>query len=199
MGRREVARFSVQSLADPSCTIADVEAFVVDSLPVNSSHIAKQVHVNQYDYMKDVKLIELPTNEVSLLIGTDLAPAFAHFDTRQNGPSSLIAINSAYGWAVMGPTGGPMPKSAWAALVSVDEGQRLNEQLQKFFQADFPDHPSAKVGRSYEDQQAEEIMNRTCKFIDGRYQVGLLLKKSDEETAAMIPSAAAEATARQRT
>ena len=92
-----------------------------------------------------------------------------------------------------------MPKSAWAALVSVDEGQRFNEQLQKFFQADFPDHPSAKVGRSYEDQQAEEIMNRTCKFIDGRYQVGLLLKKSDEETAATIPSAAAEATARQRT
>ena len=80
-GPHEVAQFSLQSLVNPNHVVNNVEAFVIDALPVNSSHIPRQVQVDQYDYMKNVKLIELPCNEVSLLIGTDLAPPFAPFES----------------------------------------------------------------------------------------------------------------------
>ena len=68
---------------DPNASASEVEAFVVDSLPVKGSHIPRQVHVKQYDYMKDIELIELPVNNVSILIGTDMAAAFVPFETRQ--------------------------------------------------------------------------------------------------------------------
>ena len=117
-GLREVAQISLQSLVDSSFVIKDVEVFVVEHLPINSSHIARQAHINQYDYMKDVKLKELPETEVYLIIGTDLAPAFAHIETRCHDNSSAIAIRNSFGWAIMGPTGSPRSRSAWSACLS---------------------------------------------------------------------------------
>merc|ERR1711911_205770 len=120
-GQRDIAKISLQSLADPDAGASEVEAFVVESLPVNGSHIARQVHVKQYDYMKDVELIELPVNTVSILIGTDMAAAFVPFETRHSDASSPLALNTPYGWSLMGPTGGAASKAAWAALVTVDK------------------------------------------------------------------------------
>merc|ERR1711911_116735 len=93
-GQREIAKISLQSLVEPNAGASQVEAFVVESLPVNGSHIARQVHVKQYDYMKDVELIELPVNNVSILIGTDMAAAFVPFETRHSDASSPLALNT---------------------------------------------------------------------------------------------------------
>ena len=56
--------------------INDVEVLVVDSLPIEPSQIPRQVDVEKYEHLKGVELIELPTDEVDILIGTDLSHLF---------------------------------------------------------------------------------------------------------------------------
>ena len=68
-----------------------------------------------------------------------------------------------------------------------------------YFRMDFPDTFLSRLGKSQNDQTAEEIMNKTCKFVDGRIQVGLLWDKDREIISATIPSDASETTARVRT
>ena len=139
-------------------------------------------------------MIDLPSNEVSLLIGTDLAPAFVHYEARLINRSSPVALRSPFGWSLMGPIEA-RSKEAWSAYVSFDEGRQLNEKLEKYFRMDFPDTSSSRLGKSQNDQRAEEIMNKTCKFVDGRIQVGLLWDKDREIISATIPSDASETTA----
>ena len=71
--------------------------------------------------MKNVKLMELPCNEVSLLIGTDLVPAFAPFESYSHDLSSPSVLNTPFGQTIMGPTGSSISRSAWSALASVKE------------------------------------------------------------------------------
>ena len=56
---------SLQSLADPNY-VKDVNVLVVNSLPVDSTQIARPVDVDKHDQLKGVKLIELPTDEVDV-------------------------------------------------------------------------------------------------------------------------------------
>ena len=98
-----MATLSFRSLADPEVVTHEVEVFVVDSLPVHASQIARQVNVRQFDYMSDVDLIELPSHQVEILAGTDLAYFFTHFEDRHRDHSSPVAIRNLFGWGIAGP------------------------------------------------------------------------------------------------
>ena len=65
---RDVAILDLQSLADHKFRINDVEVFVVDNLPVAPSHIARNSDVAKYPHLRDVRLHNLETDQVDLLI-----------------------------------------------------------------------------------------------------------------------------------
>ena len=196
---REVAHISLKSLVDPSCVIEDVEVFVVDSIPVDGKQIPRQALVDGYPHLRGVKLNELPLDDVQILIGTDLAYEFAPSDLRKSPNSSLIAFHSSLGgWTVMGKSSKRTDRSAWAAFASF-ENQGLDEKLEQMFKMDFPESASEKVGLSQDDRRAEQILKDTCKFKDGRFEIGLLWKYDRQTTASLLPTAASEATARSRT
>ena len=102
-GQQDVATLSLRSLVDPDVVTQEIEVFIVESLPVNSSQIARQVHVRQFDYMSDVDIFELPCNQVDILAGTDLAYFFSHFEDRYHDHLSPVAIRNLFGWGIAGP------------------------------------------------------------------------------------------------
>ena len=196
-GPREVGQVSLQSLVDPNYSVNDVEVFVVEDIPVSGAHIARQSHVDAYPHLHEVKMVDLPLNEVSILIGTDLAHSFAPNDVKTSA-NGVVAFHCPFGWALMGRANGQEDKSAWAAFASFQD-QGLEEKLEQMFRADFPEKASEKMALSREDQRANEILEETCKFVDGRYETGLLWKYDRAKVAAILPSAASETTAKTRT
>ena len=81
----------------------------------------------------------------------------------------------------------------------MEEGERLNKQLEKSYKADFMEPASSKIAPSREDRRAREIMESSCKFVDGHYELPLLWKYDRPVIASIMPSEASELTARNRT
>ena len=127
-GQREVATLSLRSLVDPNVVNQEIEVFVVDSLPVNASQIARQVHVRQFDYMSDIDIIELPNNQVDILVGTDLAYYFSHFEDRYRDHWSPVAIRNLFGWGIAGPVSHSSSSNlVHSGCVSVEDGKQLEK------------------------------------------------------------------------
>ena len=70
-------------MVDPNYIVNNVEVFVVDNIPVSGAHIARQSHVDSYPHLQEIKVVDLPVNEVSILMGTDFAPCFAPTEVRK--------------------------------------------------------------------------------------------------------------------
>ena len=198
---RDVGSIALQSIEDEDFSISNVEVYVVDSIPADSTHIARRRHLDGHPHLNQVKLNELPVNEIDLLIGTDLAHSFAPDQVIKGANSSLIAIHCPLGYALMGPSGLRGEVAAWAAFATFEEseGQRLDDQLLRMFRHDFPELPSEKKGPSQEDQRAMAILEKTTKFVDGHFQTGLLWKHDRATTASLLNTDASEVTARSRT
>ena len=200
-GLRDLGMVSLTSLVNPDFTVNGVEVLVVDSLPIDPSQIPRQVDVDNYEHLEGVNLIELPEEEVDILIGTDLSHCFAPEIVKKPLHRGPICLFTPLGWCYMGPASGHSGQSTWVALTSVtsEEGRHLDEQLHKMFRRDFPESPSEKKALSQEDMRAEEILKETCQFVNGRFQTGLLWKYDRKTTASILPTAASETTARVRT
>ena len=119
-GWREIGQISLQSLADPNYSISNVEVFVVDDIPVSGAHIARQAHVDTYPHLQEVKMIDLPLDEVSVLLGTDLVQAFTPMDIRKPSSDGVVALHCPFGWALMGKDG-QKNNSDWAAFASFQD------------------------------------------------------------------------------
>ena len=80
--------------------------FSVDILPINTD-IPVMADLNEYPYLDDVQLQELPNKEISLLIGSDCAAAFGEISPRVEGhPGELYALHTVLGWSMIGLTHG---------------------------------------------------------------------------------------------
>ena len=197
-GPREVGNLSLQSMVDPNYSINNVEVFVVDNIPVSGAHIARQSHVDAYPHLQGIQVVELPVNEVSILIGTDLAYDFAPTDVRKASDDVPVSFLCPFGWVLMGRADGQPDRSAWAAFASFQD-RPLEDRMEEIFRLDFPEKASEKTALSQDDRRAQEILKDTCQFVNGQYQVGLLWKYDRETTASILPSSLAETTARSRT
>ena len=74
-----------------------------------------------------------------------------------------------------------------------------DETLRDFFRQDFLDPPSEKEGFSVEEQKSVEVFEKTCKLVDGRFQIGLPWRHDRAKLAQIMPSEDSEVTARTRT
>ena len=152
--QRDVGFITLQSLVNPDFTVNDIEVLVVDSLPIDPSHIPKQADVDKHEHLRGVRLIELPTSEVDILVGTDLAHVFAPDIVRRPTNKGPILFFTPLGWVYMGPSSSSTDHASWMALASFtsEEGRHFDDQLQKMFPRDFPELPSEKLAFSQEDK-----------------------------------------------
>ena len=116
--QRDVGFITLQSLVDPNFTVQDIEVLVVDSLPIDPSHIPKQADVDKHEHLNGVRLIELPTKEVDILVGTDLAHLFAPEIVRKTTNKGPISFFTPLGWVYMGPASSSSDHASWMSLVT---------------------------------------------------------------------------------
>ena len=88
-----------------------------------STDIARQAHVDAYPHLQEVKMIDLPLDEVSVLLGTDLVQAFTPMDIRKPPSDGVVALRCPFGWALMGKDE-QKNNSDWAAFASFQDQHR---------------------------------------------------------------------------
>ena len=177
---------------------------VCDQLPVSDKSIPLNVHIEGQEHLSDVNIIELPheNQKVELLIGTDLGVTLLPLKDgiRRGSLTKPSAINTIWGWSILGPDGNPKKKgSACCAFLSVD-AETLNKQMNRMFLYDFNDPPGQKDGLSVDDQEALNIFDNTfSRRESGKIEMGLPWKGGREHAAKLLPTEASEKMAKNRT
>ena len=94
-------------------------------------------------------------------------------------------MKTPFGWCVAGPTN--RKEDAISLALSVFEfdwtedkrDMRLHEQVERFWALESHGFRSDGTSNSLEDERALEILKRTTKLKDGRYEVGLLWRNDN--------------------
>ena len=199
-GMRDKAKIDLISLSDPDYRVNGVGIVIVDSLPVEKRHIAKSSLLKGLDYLSDVELIDLPNEEVELLIGTDLSLAILPDKIIHGTFMSPSAFHTPLGWAIIGKNGENPDLSVYNAFISLSQHSpsTMDDTMKEFWRQDWLDPPSEKIGLSQEEQKALKIFEETCRLVDGRYEIGLPWRHGRDKLVSIMPSKASETTARSR-
>ena len=120
----------------------------------------------------------LPNNQIELkdvkvVIGQDNFHLLFPVDYRKGKKNEPWAIKTKLGWTLSGP----LPKHEIAQIATVlatcDDDQ-LSDQVKLWWSMESYSSTFSVSGRSHEDKKALEILEKTTRLIEGRYEVGLL-------------------------
>ena len=97
-----------------------------EKLPVAAKHISTQVDVNQWPYLKGIKLPSIESDKVNLLIGNDVPIALEPKQVRESQKGGPYAVKTVLGWTISGPLG--RKRSSQDHLVNlINANVQLNE------------------------------------------------------------------------
>lgn len=154
----------------------------------------------RYKHLRNLNLPSFNDGKPRVLIGLDQAKFLTGETTVEGtGDHEPIATKTRLGWVVYGATEVGGSKASLSAIhipvltnasvrssttETLHRVSRSDDELHELFKQhttteSFGVSPSAKNVKSREDERAEEIMRSTLKFVNGRYEVGLLWKSDD--------------------
>ena len=161
-----------------------VELFTKDHNEVVHFHVHPKMYLGnrRYDYShikeKYHHLKVLPNNQIELkdvkvVIGKDNFHLLFPVEYRKGKKNEPWAIKTKLGWTLSGP----LPKHEIAQIATVlatcDDDQ-LSDQVKLWWSMESYSSTFSVSGRSHEDKKALEILEKTIRLIEGRYEVGLL-------------------------
>ena len=126
-----------------------------------------------FDHLRDLALHPLNLGVVSLLVGTDFPHLLLHRDFKSGESHQPFAVKTSLGWVLMGRKGQSKNLNSNFINTSFDLEQFWNLENYGILPKTHP-NLLTKDGK-----RAVNILENTCKFIKGKYQVGLLWKKDN--------------------
>ena len=150
-------------------------------IPVTKEQIPTQVDVQEWSYLKEVKLPYIDA-DIGLLIGNDAAKfmePWSVINSKGNGP---YAVKTRLGWVVNGLLHEPtkshkQPTHIFSNRISIIN---LNDLMIQQFNYDFPEKGyEEKAEMSIEDKRFMQIMSNSTTMKDGHYQIDLPFKQND--------------------
>ena len=161
-------------------TIPMSKVWSVKRLPISTKSAAPKCAVEKYDYLCDLDLPEIDSDDVTLLIGSDAPFAHIPLEVRAGRHDQPYAIRSCLGWAVRGPLEAESEtKTATVHYQRVND-EVLQQQLERMWNTDFNEVTSDnKYSMSVEDKQARRTMESTISYEDGHYKLGLPWRDND--------------------
>ncbi|XP_053960415.1 uncharacterized protein LOC128864687 [Anastrepha ludens] len=114
-----------------------------------------------------------------LLIGLDHCHLGLPSTTMQLNKCGPFAANTELGWAVFGPTMNSDPSLPSCLFVNCHTDQSLHNMVAEYFETESFGVRAAPIMESEADVRAREILKSTTCRVEGRYQTGLLWKRSD--------------------
>lgn len=157
------------------------EVFTHSNIPVQRENIPSQQHLEKWSYLNEVSLPHLDVG-VGLLIGANNSKAMEPWHVINSQEEGPYAVKTVLGWMVYGPVTNENPlvrgKTAYSVnRIAVEEVEQL---LIQQYNTDFPERLyDDKDEMSQEDKLFMESVQKSTKFIDGHYSVGLPLRDLD--------------------
>ena len=185
-------KFQISSATQGSPSFPVYHAFTVKILNVSDRYCPSQLDLSPWLHLSGLQLpnTAVDVNEVSVLTGqhvpqVHLVLDYCWGDSPQSQP---YGMKTPFGWCVAGPTNGKEDENKPVAL-SVFEfdwaedkrDMKLHEQVEKFWALESHGFRSDGTSNSLEDERALEILKKTTKLKDGRYEVGLLWRNDNPE------------------
>ena len=151
-----------------------------------------------YRHLEGLDLQEIHPDEVTILIGGDVADAHTPIEVRKGSKGQPVARKMPFGWCVFGPSvtggedvhseavySGDEVKSLWdvaekppalhVGLVLSEEERVLHHSLERFW---LQEHngilPSNELSMSKEDERALAVLEKETKNVGDRYEVPML-------------------------
>ena len=204
----------LQSLHDKDYAVI-TDAVVVDKIPIDVELAPRQVDVDKYPHLRDVKIHELSPlpKEVEILIGSNLAGSMMPEEgsVRRGRDNQLCGYLTKWGWTIAGPTSLDERASSFSSAFITFDNAHLNKQMTDVFDSDHLNPPMKSPQQqpqpqqyhennklSMDDLEALKLMQNSVRLVNGRYEVSPLWKKPREEVAKEMAKIPSKATAHRR-
>ena len=148
---------------------------IKSNLPVKSCQIPTNEDLAAWSHLKSINLPTTKINaSIDVLIGNNVPAALAPFDVDTAPAGSPYATKTVLGWIVWGVTKKKkMPTTSNYVCANVSLEKLYRESLD----FDFPERAADdKKEWSWEDKQFMKVMDESCVWRDGHYQVDLPLR-----------------------
>ena len=188
-----MVKFQISSTSHWGPSYPVFHALAVEGLNVSDNFCPDQLYLSSWPHLKGLRLPKVPVDlsEVSVLVGQDVPQAhivldYSWGDNPQNQP---YGMKTPFGWCVAGPKKSrqdeniPIELSVFEFDWAEDKrGIELHDQVKRFWALE--SHGFSNDGdcsNSGEDERALEILKKTTRLRDGRYEVGLLWRKDNPD------------------
>ncbi|PFX11376.1 hypothetical protein AWC38_SpisGene24930, partial [Stylophora pistillata] len=126
-----------------------------------------------WPHLKGIVFPRAQSDEVSVLIGSDVPEAHWVCDQRRGRRGQPYAVCTPLGWTLMGPLSS-CDRDCFSVNVVRHDDETLHQQMESMFRSGFNESMiSSKVAMSVEDKRALSQMENSVKLVNGHYQLGL--------------------------
>ena len=166
----------------------NAEKFPIDNafvLPKIILHDADPTQLNSicqsYSHLKEISFPDFSDNQIGLILGQDnfdLITAKAVFKGPDNAPRAVLTD---IGWTIGGPNDTSFELLSFQAPVyqSDQQDKDLYDLIATFWRMDTYG-TSPEVTMSHDEKHALQTLKATTRYVDGRYEVGLLWEQKAE-------------------
>ncbi|XP_043482111.1 uncharacterized protein LOC122511116 [Leptopilina heterotoma] len=140
------------------------------------------VDVEKWPYLKDVDIHDLDNATPTIMIGEDNLHVKKVIQQITGKVGTPFATLTPLGWMVHGPDNNERVDKDFAFLIrQKGNDEEINEQIREFWTTEsFGVSPVKKSLSSVEEQRAKEIIDKTLRRVNDRWEVGLLWKTDQE-------------------
>ncbi|XP_050411020.1 uncharacterized protein LOC126825402 isoform X2 [Patella vulgata] len=162
-------------------TVIDLpDIYTKDNMPVSHGHIPTSDDIRKWANLKGIDLPVLDA-EIGLLIGNNVPDAYSPLEIKTGPPGSPHSVRSALGWIIWNlfiDSSRLRPTVNRAEIQAVQDLENLRQMVQQTASLDFPERAIDDVKEnSQDDNSFIKKLNKTLKFEDGHYTIGLPFRK----------------------
>ncbi|XP_035773911.1 uncharacterized protein LOC118456893 [Anopheles albimanus] len=164
-------RLKIRGASKQTYRMNDVRTIKKLNLPVQALNFHELSET--YPYLKGLPIQSHGKIRPTILIGLNNNHLLNTIESRAGRPGEPIASRTKLGWFVWGKSS----DNGQHHSMVVQEEDSLREMMQRYFSVeDFGVKIPAELPKATDEKRAEEILSKTLKFVNGRYEVGLLWK-----------------------
>lgn len=174
----------------------DIEARSVSTLALPTQSLNVTELKAKCPHLQKLPLKSCTNAQPAILIGLDNWRVAAPLETVEGSVEQPIATRSRLGWTVEGPwsTGVEHDDQTFSCHVHLCDCEPTNDEqlhtlIKSFYEHDHLPDVSKKEPFSMNDRKDLETLQRTVKYVNGRYQTGLLWKYEEFELPNSLPMA----------
>ena len=132
--------------------------YSIDELDVRRNPKVAEEEMESWPHLRGIKFLPIGPDEVTILIGMDIASAQNHSESREpeDDATGPVAFKAPFGWCVAGDMGPPSSENdPFVTYFSQDDNPPLHDLIERFWRMDAKEVHLEHPVRSEEDLRGE--------------------------------------------